>query len=74
MRCLRTEIEIDRAIDESGNLVREAKETQERGVWQDTAHGRMNFSFEVGQRVLDQGLLPHCISTDLTVPGRQRTA
>jgi dihydroorotase len=33
----------------------------------------MNFSFDVGQRVLDQGLLPHCISTDLTVPGRQRT-
>jgi dihydroorotase len=33
----------------------------------------MNFSFEVGRRVLDQGLLPHCISTDLTVPGRLNT-
>ena len=42
-------------------------------MWLDTAHGRMNFSFDVGQRVLDQGLLPHCISTDLTLPGRQRT-
>lgn len=60
-------------IDSDGRLVPEAKEAQERGVWLDTAHGRMNFSFDVGQRVLDQGLLPHCISTDLTLPGRQLT-
>ena len=33
----------------------------------------MNFSFAVGERVIDQGVLPHCISTDLTVPGRART-
>ena len=39
----------------------------------DTAHGQRNFSFDVGRRVIDQGLLPHCISTDLTVPGRLRT-
>ena len=32
-----------------------------------------NFSFDVGRRIIDQGLLPHCISTDLTVPGRLRT-
>ncbi|HIM37640.1 MAG TPA: hypothetical protein EYM38_06410, partial [Dehalococcoidia bacterium] len=38
-----------------------------------TAHGRMNFSFDVGQKVLDQGVLPHCISTDLTLPGRELT-
>ncbi len=60
-------------IDSEGKLVPEAREAQERGVWLDTAHGRMNFSFDVGQRVLDQGLLPHCISTDLTLPGRQLT-
>jgi dihydroorotase len=60
-------------IDANGKLVPEAKEANDRGVWLDTAHGRMNFSFDVGQRILDQGLLPHCISTDLTVPGRQRT-
>ena len=39
----------------------------------DTAHGRMNFSFDVGQRILDQDLIPHCISTDLTLPGRALT-
>ena len=60
-------------IDSQGKLAPEAVEARERGVWLDTAHGRMNFSFDVGQRVLDQGLLPHCISTDLTLPGRQLT-
>jgi dihydroorotase len=60
-------------IDANGKLVPEAKEANDRGVWLDTAHGRMNFSFDVGQRILDQGLVPHCVSTDLTVPGRQRT-
>jgi dihydroorotase len=57
-------------LDANGKLVPEAREAAARGVWLDTAHGRMNFSFDVGRRVIDQGLLPHCISTDLTVPGR----
>jgi dihydroorotase len=57
-------------LDGNGKLVPEAREAADRGVWFDTAHGRMNFSFEVGRRIIDQGLLPHCISTDLTVPGR----
>lgn len=60
-------------LDANGRLVPEAREAADRGVWFDTAHGRMNFSFDVGRRVLDQGLLPHCISTDLTVPGRLAT-
>src|SRR5207237_5760788 len=60
-------------LDTNGKLVPEAKELAARGVWLDTAHGRMNFGFNVGRRVLDQGLLPHCISTDLTVPGRANT-
>ncbi len=60
-------------VDAKGKLVPEAKEANDRGVWLDTAHGRGNFSFKVGRQVLDQGLLPHCISTDLTVPGRLRT-
>jgi dihydroorotase len=57
-------------LDANGRLVPEAREAAARGVWFDTAHGRMNFSFDVGRRIIDQGLLPHCISTDLTVPGR----
>jgi dihydroorotase len=60
-------------LDANGKLVPEAREAADRGVWLDTAHGRMNFSFDVGRRCIDQGLLPHCISTDLTVPGRLET-
>src|SRR3989475_11692455 len=60
-------------LDGNGKLVPEPREAAARGIWFDTAHGRMNFSFEVGRRIIDQGLLPHCISTDLTVPGRLRT-
>jgi dihydroorotase len=57
-------------LDASGKLVPEARELRDRGVWLDTAHGRLNFGFDVGRRVLDQGLMPDCISTDLTVQGR----
>src|SRR6266508_4270385 len=60
-------------LDTNGHLVPEAREAAARGVWLDTAHWRSNFSFDVGRRVIDQGLLPHCISTDLTVPGRLLT-
>jgi len=60
-------------LDANGKLVPEAREAADRGVWLDTAHGRMNFSFDVGRRIIEQGLLPHCISTDLTVPGRVLT-
>ena len=60
-------------LDANGKLVPEAKKLAARGVWLDTAHGRMNFGFNVGRRVLDQGLTPHCISTDLTIPGRANT-
>lgn len=60
-------------LDANGKLVPEAREAANRGVWLDTAHGRMNFGFDVARRIIDQGLLPHCISTDLTVPGRLNT-
>ncbi len=60
-------------VDKDGRLVPEAKELRDRGVWLDTAHGRMNFGFDVARKVLDQGLIPHCISTDLTIPGRLNT-
>jgi dihydroorotase len=60
-------------LDANGKLVPEARELADRGVWLDTAHGRSNFGFDVGRKVLDQGLVPHCISTDLTVPGRLNT-
>jgi dihydroorotase len=60
-------------LDGNGRLVPEAWEAARTGVRFDTAHGQANFSFDIGRRIIDQGLLPHCISTDLTVPGRLRT-
>jgi dihydroorotase len=60
-------------LDGNGRLVPEVWEAAKTGVWFDTAHGQMNFSFDIGRRIIDQGLLPHCISTDITVPGRIRT-
>ena len=60
-------------LGSDGKLVPEAREAEDRGVWFDTAHGRMNFSFDVGEKILDQGMNPHCISTDLTLPGRVGT-
>lgn len=60
-------------LDSDGKVVPEARELAGRGVWMDTAHGRMNFGFDVARRVLDQGVVPDCISTDLTIPGRLNT-
>ena len=62
-----------RIIDDAGKVIPEVMEAQERGVFFDTAFGRMNFSFEIARRVLDQGVIPRSISTDLTVPGRLNT-
>ena len=60
-------------LGDDGKVRPEALEAQERGVTLDTAHGRQNFSFDVAKTLLDQGLQPKTISTDLTIPGRQHT-
>ena len=58
-------------LDDDGKVIPEIIEAQERGVFLDPAHGRINFSFDVARRALDQGVKPQSISTDLTLPGRQ---
>src|SRR6266568_7291060 len=60
-------------LDANGVLVPETRELKDRGVWLDTALGRLNFGFDVAHKVLDHDLVPDCISTDLTVPGRRST-
>lgn len=57
-------------LDANQKVVPEALAARDRGVILDSAHGRMNFSFDVGQRVVQQGLLPDCISTDISPVGR----
>jgi len=62
-----------RPLDAQGRAYPELREAKERGVTLDTAHGRFNFSFDTARRLLDQGILPDTISTDITVPGRAST-
>ena len=57
-------------LDPGNRAWPEVADAMQRGVVMDCAHGRGNFSFDVAQRLLDQGLRPHCLSTDLTAPGR----
>lgn len=53
-------------LDADGHLLPEVREAEQSGVIFDSAHGRLHFSFSFAERILDQGLLPHIISTDLT--------
>ncbi|MEX2599884.1 MAG: amidohydrolase/deacetylase family metallohydrolase [Dehalococcoidia bacterium] len=59
-----------KVLDGSNRVLPELLEARERGVAFDPAHGRFNFSFEVAKRMLDQGVEPLSISTDITAPGR----
>ena len=53
-------------LDDSGRLAPAAIEARERGVVFDSGHGRTHFSFDVARRLLDQGLPPDTLSTDMS--------
>ncbi|MBI4311351.1 MAG: amidohydrolase/deacetylase family metallohydrolase [Chloroflexi bacterium] len=57
-------------LDSNGRVYPEVREALDAGVTLDAASGRMNFTFDAARRILDQGFRPHCISTDITIPGR----
>lgn len=48
-----------------GKVIPELVEAQQRGVVLDIGHGGGNFSFQVAQSMLDQGIKPDVISSDL---------
>jgi dihydroorotase len=52
-------------IGEDGRLLPEALRARDRGVWFDTGFGGFNFSFDIAEQVMDQGIVPSTISTDL---------
>ena len=54
-----------RIVDRDGHLLPEAREAIDRGVLLDIGHGMGSFSFQVAESLLDQGVLPYTISTDL---------
>ena len=53
-----------------GDLLREALDARERGVKFDIGVGGANFSFDAAKRVLDGGLMPDTISSDVTLTSR----
>ena len=57
-------------IDDERSLLREATEAKERGVNFDIGVGGKNFSFDAAKRVLDGGLIPDTISSDVTLTSR----
>ncbi|CAN5745227.1 amidohydrolase/deacetylase family metallohydrolase [soil metagenome] len=57
-------------LDANGQAMPEVFEARDRGVVMESSPGGSNFSFEVAKRLMDQGLLPDVIGTDLTGRGR----
>jgi dihydroorotase len=52
------------------DLLPQALEAKARGVIFDVGVGRANFTFESAKKVLDQGLIPDTVSSDITAMSR----
>jgi dihydroorotase len=52
------------------DLLPQAKDAKARGVIFDVGVGRANFTFESAKKVLDQGLMPDTVSSDITQMSR----
>ncbi len=57
-------------IGRNQSLLREALDARARGVKFDIGVGGKNFSFDAAKRVLDGGLMPDTISSDVTLQSR----
>ena len=57
-------------IGDNRGLLREALDARRRGVKFDIGVGGRNFSFDAAKRVLDGGLIPDTISSDVTLTSR----
>ena len=57
-------------LDAEGRAIPELLEAKSRGVVLDSAQGRTNFSFRSARMLMDQGILPDTISSDITGGGR----
>ncbi|MDA0329384.1 MAG: amidohydrolase/deacetylase family metallohydrolase [Gemmatimonadetes bacterium] len=52
-------------LDERGRVYAEVREAMARGIHLDVGHGRGNLDFDVAEAVLDQGIMPTTISSDV---------
>ena len=57
-------------LDANGKVFPQVSEAVRCGVCLDIGMGRSAVSFDVARKLLDQGIEPYTISTDLTLPGR----
>ncbi len=53
------------ALDTDGRVLPELREAQGRGVTLDTSYGDFNFGWDCARSVVDQGLIPDTIGTDI---------
>ncbi len=53
-------------INKSGNVINEVQEAKKRGVIFDSAHGSMNFNFQIAKLAINEGFLPDLITTDIS--------
>ncbi len=54
-----------RILTDAGTVEPAIKDLHDRGLILDIGHGASSFSFDVGERLLDQGVLPDTISSDI---------
>jgi dihydroorotase len=54
-----------RLLDDSGKIHSRILELRDQGLVLDIGHGTGSFSFETARKMLDQGILPDVISTDI---------
>jgi dihydroorotase len=55
----------NRVVQDSGLVNSNIKDLHDRGLILDIGHGTGSFSFETAERMLEQGILPDVISTDI---------
>jgi dihydroorotase len=52
-------------LDGNGRVYPEVREAVANGIFLDIGHGRGNLDFDVAEQLLDQGVTPHTISSDV---------
>ena len=52
-------------LDGNGRVYPEVIEAMDNGIWLDIGHGMGNLDFDVAERILDQGVRPQTISSDV---------
>ena len=66
LRATKTVMKAGGVIKSDGSVLPELNEAIQRGVLLDVAQADSHWSFEIARRGVEQGILPHTMSTDLT--------